>query len=323
VRGTVPSMEDKLTISRKMRQVSGCSAAVNLVIVTAVEHDGRVVTQAAADGSPALDAGPKLARVNPQVARVPTPQLTTATAKHPEADAIVTPALGEGGTAARPSKVAAPPAPVVKSDAVPFTSGATPTAAPLLLAKATTYAPDAGPAPSGWAEKPAAAQTIPTPATATPAKPILVVLSPVPNPPNGRQLAGAFVEKPVHAAYVTTGTVVLDDDPTEAPLSRRPPPAQTMRPVTPAPVLVSAMTGDPFAPLPTSESPKLKRQVETICGKQARDVQVQLKADKMIHVLVKVDDVKTQQALTDRILTQVPEMATPNVRLEMVVAEPK
>jgi hypothetical protein len=64
----------------------------------------------------------------------------------------------------------------------------------------------------------------------------------------------------------------------------------------------------------------LRREVEKVCGNQAREVQVAVKADKTMHVKVKITDQKAGLALTDKIL-QLPDMTAANVRLEMEVVD--
>jgi hypothetical protein len=103
--------------------------------------------------------------------------------------------------------------------------------------------------------------------------------------------AAAPLEKIDHASYVATGSVAFDDDLEE-----------------PAP--------------PTTKSPhaaKLKTQVEAVCGKNAK-VDVTVKPDNTIHVKVTVKDTKAQTSVADKVL-QMPEMAMPNIRLEMEVVK--
>lgn len=215
---------------------------------------------------------------------------------------------------------------------------------------ARTVVPDKPATPS----TPWAAQS-----TATVAKPSAsVVETPVHNAPNGGKWPAAHEEKPLQVAYVTTGTVTFDDDLTpppapslkpmpsptpaaptvKAPLMPSPVPAGPTAPVvksapatttptsasppSPKPVTVPMTPTDPLEPLPNSAASKLRHEVEIVCGKQAREVQVVLKADKMMHVKVKVNDHQSGVALTDKIL-RLPAMATPNVRLEMEVMDKK
>ncbi len=263
IKGAVLSIEDKLTVSRKMRQVSGCCVVVNLVNVTSVYRAGHTV----ADGT--LPTTSKKS--------APQPYSTGAVATTPSTPLVI--AKPTGGESVKvpvqPEKKPAPPA--------------------------------------GWSEKPAnadAPKEVAMPKTVVSEKPPSPHLpwaaeSAKTNKPDGSKWPEAFEEKTAKAAYATSGTVVFDDEL-----------APTAPPLKPTPGT------DTLAPLPTAAASKLKKQIETVCGKQARDVQVEVKADKMLHVTVKVADPKTQVALTDKIL-QLPEMATPNVRLEMQVSDKK
>ncbi len=155
-------------------------------------------------------------------------------------------------------------------------------------------------------------------------------------PANGGKWPSAFQEKPLLVAYMTTGTVTFDDDltqplpkataiPTKVPYTPGAMPSSvatgpmkpTTEPTKPVTV-VTAAGADPFAPVPTSQAAKLKHDVEVVCGKQAREVQVLVKEDKLMHVVVKAEDDKSANALLDKIL-QMPEMATPNVKLDIQV----
>src|SRR5262249_30232078 len=50
VTGTVPSYEDKLLVTRKLREVPGCSCVDNRLTVSTVMRDGRSHAQVTADG---------------------------------------------------------------------------------------------------------------------------------------------------------------------------------------------------------------------------------------------------------------------------------
>jgi hypothetical protein len=79
-------------------------------------------------------------------------------------------------------------------------------------------------------------------------------------------------------------------------------------------------TAGPIEPLPNIAASKLRHQVEIVCGRQAWEVQVLVKQDQLMHVKVKVPDTEASAALTEKIL-RLPEMAAPNVRLEMDVLD--
>jgi hypothetical protein len=98
------------------------------------------------------------------------------------------------------------------------------------------------------------------------------------------------------------------------------PTVSPLPPAAPKPGISPANNTDPLNPVPNAAVSKLRREVEQVCGKQAQEVQVVLKADKLMHVKVKVSDPQVGVALTDKIL-QLPEMKTPHVRLEIEVVD--
>jgi hypothetical protein len=63
----------------------------------------------------------------------------------------------------------------------------------------------------------------------------------------------------------------------------------------------------------------LKRQVQFVCGKQARDVFVEGQPNGNVMVKVKVANPSNEDRLTRKILT-IPEMASPKVRLTMDIS---
>jgi BON domain len=207
------------------------------------------------------------------------------------------PGTGSGIVASAPDTVKPPTVAPAAPDAVK--PAAVATAAKPVTPEFTPgrIAPVPAP-PSGWSDKPAATYKVA-------AAPVAVV-----TPPAVDKRPAAVEEKPPPTAYVTTGTVTFDDEPT--PTSPPKPPATA--PVVKEPVAPSA------GPL---TAPKLKSQVEAVCGNQARGVEVTMRPDKLMHVIVKTDDMKTQLTLTNKILSQLPEMATPNVRLEFEVGDKK
>jgi hypothetical protein len=66
----------------------------------------------------------------------------------------------------------------------------------------------------------------------------------------------------------------------------------------------------------SAQMANLKRQVQSVCGKQARDVFVETQRDGNVLVKVKVTNTSNEDRLTRKILT-IPEMASPKVRLTM------
>jgi hypothetical protein len=112
---------------------------------------------------------------------------------------------------------------------------------------------------------------------------------------------------------------------TLAPASVTGPPPPVVQPVaklTPAPLATLApvqparMPRKRIEPLPNTAASKLRYQIETVCGREAWEVRVVVKPDQLMHVTVKVADVEASGALAEKI-TALPEMAAPNVRLEI------
>ena len=92
------------------------------------------------------------------------------------------------------------------------------------------------------------------------------------------------------------GTITFDDDPQQAP----------------KPNLAPMATAHPIV------LANLQRQVKSVCGRQARDVVVEMQRDGAILVKVKVPNQSVVNQLTGKILG-VPEMTSPKVRLMMDV----
>lgn len=92
------------------------------------------------------------------------------------------------------------------------------------------------------------------------------------------------------------GLITFDDDP----------PAMPKLPVVPM--------GSAHPVIPSN----LQRQVKSVCGRQARDVAVEVQRDGAVLVKVKVPNQSVEGQLTKKILA-IPEMTSPKVRLMMDV----
>lgn len=109
------------------------------------------------------------------------------------------------------------------------------------------------------------------------------------------------------------GVVTFDDDP--------PPPANTGRPG-----VITFEDEPPPSPKPTRAAAtlpalvpaNLQRRVQSICGRQARAVTVEVLRDGTALVKVKVPSLSVGDRLTRKIFT-IPEMTSPKVRLKMDV----
>jgi hypothetical protein len=130
-----------------------------------------------------------------------------------------------------------------------------------------------------------ATDIVSSPLPAVPAMPVKTA-----TPPNGGQWPPAHESRPPQAAYSTRGVVMFDEDLPEPP-----------------PVLGHDKTA------------LLKQKVAAVCGNRAKEVIVETKSDGIMHVTVKTVSPTENIDLTDKILV-LPEMASPNVKLEYQLA---
>lgn len=164
VTGEVPSCEDKLTISRRLAQVTGCTAVVNSLTVAALKHEGKVCTPVSADRKQLVAGEPKdlIPNLAPEVlasavakAAAPAPAVVAKTpAPAPAVAKTSTPA-----TTPVVAKPAAPPAvatPAPKPASSPVVAAPAPKpAAPAALAPSVVAAPRVVQAPAVAAATPA------------------------------------------------------------------------------------------------------------------------------------------------------------------------
>ncbi len=248
--------------------------------------------------------------------------------KPPAAPAVTTlnlppvPVLG-----GKPSGTAAAP-PAAKPVVPPATSAAT--ASAKKPAPATHLAPP--PVPKPVAEVAAVKDTW-TDAVPAP-RPQSSPDHPLP-PPGG--WPAAHISRPAPTAYVTSGVVAFEDEPAPA---TKPAPAAMPAPVAvPGPVAMpapavkaapatpsrfqrvsapAAPVAAPAAPVSTAPAGRIKQQVEQACGKLARKVDVAVN-DKGMTVRIQCASADAAQRATERVLVQVPEMASMNVKFEVSV----
>jgi hypothetical protein len=221
------------------------------------------------------------------------------------------------GTVLFDDEVAPPPAPALKPmpapTLVPSPAKNLPVPAPPLTAPLVNPAPLAPPPavlPPLMKPAPLALPPAPLPLV----KPAPVTPSPGPLPPlsttsSAKATADAIAKAlppAVPATIPSPRTAVVK------PVSAATAPA----PLMPPPNALAPKTTSPIEPLPNIAASKLRHQVEIVCGKQAWEVQVLVKQDQLMHVRVKVPDTQTSAPLTDKIM-RLPEMAAPNVRLEI------
>jgi len=327
IRGVVKSMEDKLKVSRKLRQLDGCSAVVNQLLLPAVPRDERQTTIKAKpvsapdnlDTTQQTISHQSSAPADKNVRRpyVASGAVTINDTSIEKPLAITKPSLvGSVSYSYQGSTSQYPAAQTDKNIRLPYAASGAVTIndasienklppAPVVVTKPAVTATEPPLATKSavivtqppLATKPAVIVTQPPLATKPAVTPVPVPDTDVAKASARSQAAATPLEKIDHASYVASGAVVFDDD-LEAPA---------------APTL-------PAAPATkSSHAAKLKSQVESVCGKSAK-VDVTVKTDNTIHVKVSVKDSKTQTSLADKIL-QMPEMAMSDIRLEMELAK--
>jgi hypothetical protein len=124
----------------------------------------------------------------------------------------------------------------------------------------------------------------------------------------------AYDVRPPEAPRPSTGQVVFEKE--------GPEPAPLPRPKATPDVAKKPSDGPGLAPKPVTASPatrgdaaKLKRRVQAVCGRQAKDVQVLAQPGNGVLVRVTMQS-GAEKELTEKLL-QTPEMTAPGVRLEV------
>jgi hypothetical protein len=331
VNGSVPSLEEKLAVSRVLRQVHGCNGVVNHLQVTPVLRGGKQTTLITRDGKESIVGPlPELEAAQPEGKALMVPEGRAimvpegkALMASPPPTGSVPPMKSAPEKRITPYTTDAPSKPIKPMPAAPKEGEELP--APKALPSLKSAGPEIAP-PSAKGKKDS--EELPTPKALPPAKPASPELAPpsakgkkdgVPDvlatpglPPSwakpkdegkaenkakGSELAPVSHETVPKAdkAYETTGTVIFEDD---------------VKPTVPK------NQGPP--PMPAA---RLKQHVESVCGRQARDVQVSTLPNQHLHLKVTVADAVTAKALTDKILAM-PEMASPQIELE-IATEPR
>jgi osmotically-inducible protein OsmY len=318
--GTVHSVEEKLAASHLLRQVHGCGCVANHLAVASELRNGRMITAVTRDGKetiggklPDLEAvveadgytiesQPMLVTPAPMGGHVPLGQPVKRTVPLKSAektplslDAIPAPTTPvplalppKEGTDLTPPWLA-PPSPAKPTPAQPTTLPSTKrkpaldntTTGKSEFASDPLAAPDL---PPSWSRKAPSIGSKNSEFATVGHEPESKIV-----PAASRtEMPTAKPNKP--AAYEATGMVFFDDEPRPAL-----PPSQAV----------------PMAPA------TLKQRVESICGKQARSVQVIVEPDSSLRVKVTLTDPQQERALTERILAM-PEMMSPRVHLETI-----
>jgi hypothetical protein len=221
-----------------------------------------------------------------------------------------------------------------------------PRTAAVNLAPAVPPAP--GPRPANVSPKSSTARTGNGPTISSSEKPALV---------SPRRWPPAFDIRPPMSEWGQSGSIAFEEE--EEPPAPPTPKPVVRQPVAPRPAVPQLVASEPLAPklappeplipsppqplIPSPPPPKpaphssptlsrttwsawpvsptdLKQRVESMCGRLARDVQVQTQRDGSVLVKVKVANAAAERQLTNKILT-IPEITAPNVHLEMVIGK--
>jgi hypothetical protein len=227
VGGSVPSVEDKVAVSRCLRKLPGCTCVINRLSVVPTTHDGQTVTLVSTDGKQmvkgalppfagdgagqpaAEDASPHLPRVTANVPGLYVPSGLPPVRGPQSATAVTSVAwyTGMTGPAAPPPGSPYCPACVREMDMSP---PAKPPRFPLLArvgaSLGMTPATPAAPAPTAYPAEP--------PAVTAPARPQRVVPVSAPQPPaapavySAGSVSASRLQKAVQAACGSLATKV-------------------------------------------------------------------------------------------------------------------
>lgn len=348
--GRIDSVEGKVEASRLLRQLSGCTGVVNELIVEQTLRDGQRVVQVTRDGSSIVPPSALGLAAQPLAAPSPMPggekKPSAPLAKSPRSfDALdgelrlptAAPLKPANAQAKRVEKKGTnleslPPAQLPakwgwsamswesqekKRESAPAArTTSLATTKPVVVASnkprpandssrssaekpqeeetptMTWHRPSSSeeseanaPAPSKPPQPPMPLPAMPTPA---PARPTTAPIQP------SLRWPPAYESRPPES-YGRAGIITFDDD------SPQPKPVPT--------------------PKGTSQSvaaANLQRQVQSVCGRQAQEVLVEMRPNGGILVKVKVPNISTSDQLSQKILS-IPEMTAPNVRLLMDV----
>jgi hypothetical protein len=288
VTGSVASNEDRVLVSRKLRQVSGCSCVANqLEVVAAVTESRPAVTTGTVpipDAPPAM-VRPAVRKSEPEVPAVPARTVAAPQHVEPPPPALTMPRVYQ-----EPVSLPAPQPPVVKPlpelPAVPKTVVVPPMDVPPPPAKVESRPtlPAPKPVPSIDRDKPSGIgspttavidlppvehakpqpavklpQVVNEPAVPSPKPPPLPPVVPLtPRPTVAPPPKPADVVKPTRGSseesYVTEGTITLDYDPPPAKPVATPKAPTTPKPTPPALPPVSAVSTTP-APVKPAAAP--------------------------------------------------------------------
>jgi hypothetical protein len=288
VAGAVATCDDRLAVSRLMRRVSGCSCVVNHLEV------GRLFAAGRAEGKGATAAAVSKALTPVKAsepAGAPAP-LVQAVAREaaPLPPELLPQRQGAGHAGGEAALLVVTP-PAQRSQAGQTVAALTPPATPPGRAQEK-----AAPAAGGYVTAGVMIRQVENPSatakpgeTAHPAKP--------PAPAGG---------------YVTAGVMIRSGE------SAAPAPgsARTPKPVQPA--------GEAGAPYPAAvlrgspalDVPKLKRRIELVCGRTARDVEIVPHPDNGVEIRFRVASVEDGERVSAKMMA-LPELAPYQVSFTM------
>lgn len=334
--GLAISVEEKLALGRKLRQVHGCTCVVNHLTVPTVQREGRLVTLVTSDGA--------------NVVPGPLPDLEA-----PVQHSIIVSATQDASNQRQPAPTMTSPG--NSATVVPWAlpPGSPPWTAPGSGQQSRSpYAPVSGPKSTSSKETasqptrsgeletlptprlepssglPPEKQESPKPTKSSQAKPVSG--KPI-TPAAGKRLDLTTENVTSSRRATSTGTKAPEIDLLKVPevpagWSGIPAPKKEVIPtaaenlestgvhVTTGTVLFEDEPKTLKAP-PVSAA-KLKQRVEQTCGKFARSVKVTVRPDKSLVVRVRVANAAAEKPVMEQIL-QLPEMASPAVQLEMEV----
>jgi len=332
VAGSVGSFEDKVLVSRKLRQVPGCSCVLNQLSVGVGRHDSR--PSETLHGPGVLTVPPGIARPASRLSESPTPSLRPV-AMPLKRDQDVPPL-------SPPRVQAPPPAPLPHLTGLPAEPAPTrwapqpPLVIPMPPSSAGTLkpAPEKKETPRPVPPPPVPPLVIPPLDDTRPAPPIRLpeasrpALPPVSLPQSRAPAADKRIAGGNEESYVSEGTITFGDDPPPAKpaasgpsgikpkmgtLAPVPPPLPPSRPasarldlsVPPATMPAPPTLGAPARPL----AARLKERIQGVCG-PAYDVKVTATAKDHLHVVVTARDERDGQRLMDKIIPVLREFAT-------------
>jgi hypothetical protein len=270
----------------------------------------RIITVPSAEQKPASashDETPKVKKGTPHKPDSFASDSAAPTHSDGSADALIPPAPPMTWRRPGASESSEPPAKVTPKTTPTPAAPKAPSAPAPSVQGVTGASFERVPAPAAAAVPPSTPATAPAaPPTSAPAAP------PAAAPParTMRRWPPAYDVRPAQVEAGHAGTIEFEEEPPAEPAQApAPTPASTPAPATPR-----TTTQDLYT-LVVPEN--LKKQVKAVCGRQAKDVTVEVQPDGTVRVSVKATKAAEKQ-LTSKILA-IPEMSSPKVRLSIDV----